>query len=201
MDIEYLSEHNNLYNFKNHPYAVLNLYISPDEPEDFKRLYKTHVEKHNHKILNDNHPDSGFDLFVPTKHEFINLFETNFINMRVKAEMFYYDKGGVGVSSAFYMFPRSSISKTPLMMANHTGIIDMGYRGDLLAAFRYLYNSPLCTTYEVAARVKTKYIVEKNTRLVQICHPSLCPIFVKIMENMEDLSSTQRNTGGFGSTS
>jgi dUTPase len=133
--------------------------------------------------------------------EFINLFETNFINMRVKAEMFYYDKGGVGVSSAFYMFPRSSISKTPLMMANHTGIIDMGYRGDLLAAFRYLYNSPLCTTYEVATRVKTKYIVEKNTRLVQICHPSLCPIFVKIMENMEDLSSTQRNTGGFGSTS
>jgi dUTP pyrophosphatase len=152
-------------------------------------------------MINDNYPNSGFDLLVPDNFEFLKLFETQFLNMNVKGEMFYYEKGNAGVSSAYYMYPRSSISKTPLMMANHTGVIDMGYRGYLIGAFRYLYNSTSCISYESAHKTKYKYRVEKYSRLLQICHPSLCPIFVKIIENHEELSTTERNTGGFGSTS
>jgi dUTP pyrophosphatase len=200
MEVEYLSENQNVYKYKTNSYAVLNLYISPDETNEFRELYKKHVEKHNANMINDKYPNSGFDLLVPTRNEFLNLFETQFLNMSVKGEMFYYEKGNAGVSSAFYMYPRSSISKTPLMMANHTGVIDMGYRGYLIGAFRYLYNSSLCFSYDSGSKLKYKYVVEKHTRLVQICHPSLCPIFVKIIENPEELSSTERDTGGFGST-
>jgi dUTP pyrophosphatase len=71
------------------------------------------------------------------------------------------------------------------MLANHTGIIDAGYRGYLIGAFRNLYADP--------------YKVEKHTRLLQVCHPTLCPIHV-VLVNEEDLSTTARGEGGFGST-
>jgi dUTPase len=75
------------------------------------------------------------------------------------------------------------------MMANHIGIIDSGYRNNLSCAFRYL---PLDN------RKKT-YNIEAGTRLVQICHPSLLPIYVHLLTNKDDLTTTTR-TGGFGST-
>jgi dUTP pyrophosphatase len=86
------------------------------------------------------------------------------------------------------MHPRSSISKTPLMLANHTGIVDSGYRGSLIGAFRWLKTPN-----------QQSYILEKHTRLLQICHPSLCRVVVCLV-NEEDLTSTTRGEGGFGST-
>jgi dUTPase len=43
------------------------------------------------------------------------------------------------------------------------------------------------------------YVVEKDVRLLQICHPSLCPIYVELVDESE-LSTTERGEGGFGST-
>ena len=80
--------------------------------------------------------------------------------------------------------------KTPLMLANHTGIIDSGYRGFVKGAFRHL-NS---------VSNEQPYHVDKHTRLLQICHPSLCPVLVTIVENESDLSDSSRGEGGFGST-
>ena len=37
---------------------------------------------------------------------------------------------------AYQIYPRSSLSKYPIMLANHVGIIDSGYRGNLIVAFR-----------------------------------------------------------------
>jgi dUTPase len=92
------------------------------------------------------------------------------------------------MSTGYYLFPRSSIAKTQLMMANHVGVIDSGYRNNLLGAFRYL---PL-------GEEKT-YKIASGTRLVQICHPSLLPIYVSLLTDEKYLTKTQR-TGGFGST-
>ena len=111
--------------------------------------------------------------------------------MQVKAEMVYCKIKNNEISySPFQLFPRSSISKTPLMLANHTGIIDSGYRGNLIGAFRALY---------FHKNDNDSYIVEKHTRLLQVCHPSLCPIYV-VMVNEDELTNTERGEGGFGST-
>ena len=44
------------------------------------------------------------------------------------------------------------------------------------------------------------YSIAKNTRLTQICHPSLCPIKVHIVDSEELLGATARGENGFGST-
>jgi dUTP pyrophosphatase len=91
--------------------------------------------------------------------------------------------------TGFYIYPRSSLSKTQLRLANNTGIIDAGYRGNLIGMFDVINNN------------NNNYLVEPYTRLLQICAPSLEPIFVQLVNNIDDLgSSTLRNEGGFGST-
>ena len=72
------------------------------------------------------------------------------------------------------------------MLANHTGIVDSGYRGSIIGAFRNL-------------DTEDGFDVCKYSRLLQICHPSLCPIYVVIV-NAEDFSRTDRDAGAFGST-
>ena len=85
---------------------------------------------------------------------------------------------------AFYLYPRSSISKTGLRLANSVGIIDSGYRGNLLAALDCYQKDEEIT---------------KGMRLVQLCTPDLQPISkVRIVE--EHIGETERGTGGFGST-
>lgn len=141
---------------------------------------------HNKKVLGSVFADSGFDLFVPEDATFATEASV-FVDFKIKTEMLYCDVNQDWVTnSPFVIHPRSSISKTPLMLANHTGIIDAGYRGNIIGAFRNL-------------DTEKPYKVEKDTRLLQICHPSLCPIFVVFVAE-EDLTTTERMAGGFGST-
>mgnify|MGYP006073850961 CR=1 FL=1 len=168
-------------------FAILQLSIDDDA---LKREYIPRIEKHNAQFIENNLPDSGFDILVPSNELFDKHFITKFIDMGIKTEMIYCDVETDFLSTCAYnVHPRSSISKTPLMLANHTGIIDSGYRGSLIGAFRYL---PLVTA-------KSGYTVDKYTRLLQVCHPTLCPIYVIIIDSNE-LTSSQRGSGGFGST-
>lgn len=169
-----------------HNYAILKLAFKDDT---LKNEYITKINNHNAALNNNQFVDSGFDLLVPERTVFTKEIESKFIDMGVKAEMLYFDSTVSMVSNcAFTIHPRSSISKTPLMLANHTGIIDAGYRGSLIGAFRWLKTT-----------TDTEYVVEKYTRLVQICHPTLCPIYV-IIVNEDELTTTERGDGGFGST-
>jgi len=167
-------------------YATLYLYVK-SENHELVELYKDHVKTHNDKIMSDEYPNSGFDLFIPHDTTFQKEIDSMFVDLEVKCEMTYHQKNKNTETSAYYVYPRSSMSKTPLMLANHTGIIDSGYRGYLIAALRYLKSRD------------EYYEVEKHTRLLQICHPSLCPILVKLVDESE-LSTTKRGAGGFGST-
>lgn len=148
-------------------------------------LYRGHIDKHNSQVLNDPYPNSGFDLFIPQDVMFSDLPVTKMVGLGIKGEMVKIIENQISGSSPYYMYPRSSMSKTPLMLANHTGIIDSGYRGELIAALRNLSSCH----YEVA----------KETRLLQICLPSLQAFTVEIVDE-SSLSSTERGTGGFGST-
>ena len=144
--------------------------------------YKQRVEEHNRMVVNDKHPNSGFDLLIPNSVT-VDCSGSLLVNMGVKACMFSLD----GNNIAYQIFPRSSISKTPIILSNHVGIIDSGYRGNLMAAFRIV--DPSYSRYEI----------EKNTRLVQICLPTLEPFYINIVDESQ-LSQTSRGSGGFGST-
>lgn len=175
-------------------YAVLKLYVN-NENNDLVEMYKLHVNNHNKSMLNDEYPNSGFDIFLPKDRSFDIELLTTMINFEIKTEMQYYDTTqNLVEKSAFYIFPRSSLSKTPLMLSNHTGIIDCGYRGWIQGAFRWLNSLPIKLHDK-----HTEFFLEKYSRILQICHPSLCPIIVELV-NETELSSTTRGTGGFGST-
>ena len=184
-------------------FAVLKLAVNPDQPE-LLELYTAHVANHNTSTESALFPNSGFDLFIPSDTVFDKDFVTKFVDLKIKTEMIYCDKNmqvtlemeegeepenvsGASYSSGYYVYPRSSISKTPLLLANHVGIIDSGYRGNLIAALRKLPTD------------NTIYTVEKHTRLFQVCHSSLCPVFVVLVTESE-LNSSERGEGGFGST-
>ena len=97
--------------------------------------------------------------------------------------------------TGFYTHPRSSLSKTPLRLANSTGIIDAGYRGNLIGMFDCSWSNINMATDN------SDYCTSKFTRLLQICAPSLVPIYVEIVDSIEALGpSTSRGGGGIGST-
>jgi dUTP pyrophosphatase len=170
-------------------FAILKIAVS--DPV-LKKEYEKRGGDHNKKFLTNLFMDAGFDLIVPSETVFNRDVDSKFIDMGIKTEMLYCDVSrDVVISTGYYVYPRSSISKTPLMLANHVGIVDSGYRGSLIGAFRMLL--PLDSTEDES------YTVEKYTRLLQICHPSLCPVFVVFVDE-EQLSSTERGAGGFGST-
>jgi len=73
---------------------------------------------------------------------------------------------GIVVQSghSYWMLPRSSISKTPLRLSNSVGLIDAGYRGNLMAM--------------VDNHSDEDYIIEEKQRLFQIATGDLRgPIF------------------------
>ena len=82
------------------------------------------------------------------------------------------------------VFPRSSIRNTELTLSNSVGVIDSGYRGELQATFNKS-NGLDSISYKVGERV---------CQIMIIPHP-----IVELTE-VDELSTTERGTGGFGST-
>ena len=97
------------------------LKIKP-ENDAVKQLYL------NHGFFNKG--DSGIDLFFPDRVNFRNG-STTFVDLKIKCEMV---DNTTNKNVSYYLYPRSSISKTSLMLHNSTGIIDEGYRGNIKTA-------------------------------------------------------------------
>lgn len=132
--------------------------------------------------------DSGVDLYVPEDIQVLSG-DTVFVSHQIKCRML--DENGNHVG--YYLYPRSSIAKTPVMLANSVGIIDKSYRGNIIAALRYV------TRYQdLKSDTQPVYTIEKGSRLVQICGPTLEPIRVKLVDFID--TNTERGEGGFGST-
>lgn len=99
----------------------------------------------------------------------------------------------------FYLYPRSSISKTRMRLANSVGIIDAGYRGDLIAAIDTIGIFGSTDIWHIWN--ETLAPVKKYDRYFQICAPDLSPFLVHLVETEQELSPpTERGSGGFGST-
>jgi dUTP pyrophosphatase len=139
---------------------------------DVALLYQNHTTYHE--------GDSGLDVFFV---EDVNIApkETKLISLDIKCEAFTDKDKSQNIS--YYLYPRSSIYKTPLRMANSVGIIDAGYRGTLMVALDNISD--------------TNYRIEAGQRLFQLCSPILAPISFELTDN---LTETSRGEGGFGST-
>jgi len=83
------------------------------------------------------------------------------------------------------LYPRSSNSKTDLYLTNHVGVIDSGYRGEIMFKFRPINGIEDAYIYAVGDRVG---------QLIIIPYPS-----IEFVET-EELSDSDRGEGGFGST-
>ena len=143
----------------------MNLLIKPFSLE-VKKMYEEHDHFHD--------GDAGLDLFVI--HELtIQPGESAFIHLQIACE----NMDG----KPYLVMPRSSISKTPLRLSNSVGLIDTGYRGEILAAVDNIKDIP--------------YKVNPGQRLFQLVAMDGSPVHFKIVE---ELSETARGTGGFGST-
>ena len=130
-------------------------------------------------IRREERGDAGLDLYCPGDLEIPGK-STVTIDLKIQCE---------GLSDndnrniCYYLYPRSSISKTPLRLANSVGIIDAGYRGNIMAV--------------VDNRDKEQYNIQKGQRLLQICGRYLEPIELHLVE---ELSDSERGNDGFGST-
>lgn len=168
---------------------VLNLFV--EEGNDIlKNAYLFAAQKHNLSLLQEPHFfNAGFDLFLPEYQMFTKLMvnKTSF-NVKCSAQLVnLLTDNNKQFYTGYYMYPRSSLSKTLLRLANNTGIIDAGYRGPLIGMFDCLTND--------------EYEVSGFTRLLQICAPGLVPIYVRVIDLIADLGpNTSRGEGGFGST-
>jgi dUTP pyrophosphatase len=123
--------------------------------------------------------DAGLDLYCPGDLTILPN-ETAKIDLKIQCE---------GLSDndlrnvCYYLYPRSSISKTPLRLANSVGIIDAGYRGNIMAVVDNISNE--------------SYQIQKGQRLFQICGRFLEPINLTLVDTLSD---SERGNGGFGST-
>ena len=82
---------------------------------------------------------------------------------------------------AMFLLPRSSISNTPLVLANSIGLGDPDFRGNY--SFRFKRIQPGSEIYEVGDKIGQLVFIKKED--------------VEFIE-CEELSVTERNTGGYG---
>lgn len=103
------------------------------------------------------------------------------------------------------IFPRSSISNKNLMLANSVGLIDAGYRGELLVRFNYTTQPEDLVariqghqaTVPMFTKVNMEKIYTKGERIAQLV---IAETHKVEFEMVEELSDTDRGKGGFGST-
>lgn len=143
----------------------MHLNIKPFN-DTVKSLYENHGHFHD--------GDAGIDLFV-VEDQTIKAGETTRIQLGIACEN--------TENKPYLLMPRSSISKTPLRQCNSIGLIDGGYRGEIMAAVDNIKNED--------------YTVEKGQRLFQLVAMDGSPIHFQLVD---ELTETTRGTGGFGST-
>ena len=86
-----------------------------------------------------------------------------------------------------FLYPRSSISKTPMSLRNSVGVVDSGYRGEIIFKFKKdQYNDlNLPGPYSVGDRIGQIIIMPyPHVEMIQV----------------DSLSDSERGIGGFGST-
>lgn len=182
------------------PHYVLYVYVIDQTNTELIEQYKSNFGNIVNKVekfikgISNVCIDAGIDIFTVNETIAYKTSSTK-VGSGIKCSMYFDDGKGNFKPSGYYMYPRSSTgSKTPLRLSNSVGIIDSGYRGELIGYFDNINQN-----YD--------YKIEKNQRLLQICSPNITyPIYPILVDNIESLDShiksgdNTRGDGGFGST-
>lgn len=129
--------------------------------------------------------DAGMDLTAISKH-----FDENGCVVYGTGLAFEIPKGYVGL-----VFPRSSVSKYAISMANCVGVIDSGYRGEVTAKFRPMDAFEYGLTKESRKNYNFWYNVgERIAQMIIIPYPEI------EFEEFEELSDSERGDGAYGSS-
>ena len=134
--------------------------------DDIYSMYKNHSHFHQ--------GDAGLDLFI-TKDQVIDPGSTAKIHLGISCENM--------EMKPYLLMARSSISKTPLRLSNAVGLIDAGYRGEIMAAVDNIKDS--------------SYRLEKGQRLFQLVSMNGESIHFDLVDTLSD---TSRGEDGYGST-
>lgn len=118
--------------------------------------------------------DAGLDLVAVSKTETALYIEYD------TGLAFEVPEGFVGL-----IFPRSSLSKYHLSLANHVGILDSGFRGSVIARFKKTLDNPAANVYNVGERI---------AQIIIVPYPKI--EFVEV----DSLTGTERGAGGYGSS-
>ena len=165
--------------------TLYTLYIKLDEnlDEDIINYYTNYEPSHL--------DDSGFDLpaiqdyHIHTISPIVGFVKSIGIKFGISCCM---KNNDTDKCVGYYLYPRSSFHKYNLVVANHLGIIDAGYRGPITGMVK-----PLHLTNDIMSTID----IEKGMKLFQICAPDLSPFNVMVVDTLPESS---RGTGGFGST-
>lgn len=126
--------------------------------------------------------DAGMDLVATSKvyDEFENVSYGTGLAFEIP-------EGYVGL-----LFPRSSICKQDLILSNSVGVLDSGYRGEVSFKFKLLNN--YYGGRNDISHYESYNVGDRIGQIIIIPHPKI------EFEEVSELSETDRNIGGFGST-
>lgn len=174
------------------------------------------------KILNNsnniiepiNNGDAGYDLIASEEPQvfgniFQGLYYKSISHIQYETSIILEPEKKNGEYKFFNLvYPRSSIMKTNLLLANSVGVIDSGYRGSIKLCFRYIIQPEDMKIVEgknfrgkeskgIVFSIDRNKIYRKGDRIAQLIpclHNSMRLEYVNNLENSE------RGSNGFGST-
>ena len=156
---------------------------------------------------------TGFDVVVTSEPEIVGekydngtykridyiQYKTN-LKLAVQKERVFSNFGHTDIDYDILAFPRSSVSKYNLVLANCIGLIDADYRGEVLLRFKYIWQPE-------DYKIRTDNLIEGTVNPLKLYYKGdkICQLKVTKVENVEfilvnELDSTNRGEGGFGST-
>jgi dUTP pyrophosphatase len=156
---------------------------------------------------------TGFDVIVTSDPEIIGekyengaykridyiQYKTN-LKLAVQKDRVFSNFGYTDLDYDILAFPRSSVSKYNLVLANCIGLIDADYRGEVLLRFKYIWQPE-------DYKIRTDNLLEGYVNFNKLYNKGdkVCQLKVTKVENVEfvlvdELDSTNRGEGGFGST-
>ncbi len=156
---------------------------------------------------------TGFDVIVTSDPEIVGekyengsykridyiQYKTN-LKLAVQKERIFSNFGHTDLDYDILAFPRSSVSKYNLVLANCIGLIDADYRGEVLLRFKYIWQPEdysIGKDKNIQGTVNYSKLYNKGDKV--------CQLKITKVENVEfvlvdELDSTTRGEGGFGST-